>query len=64
MPLQVKYLLPGLDIPQFRGVIHRTSRYEHAMRVETQAHNFHFVALQSVIALARICVPNLSFAIE
>ena len=61
---QVENFVTGLYIPQFCCIIHRTSRYEHAMGVKGEADNFHFVAFQGVVALACICVPNLRFLVE
>jgi len=41
---KVENFVTGLDIPQFRCIIHRASGHEHAVGVKGEADNFHFVA--------------------
>ena len=62
--LKTKNLLAGLDVPKLGGVVHGASSDEHAVRVEGETDDFHLVAFKSVVTLARIRIPNLSFPVK
>lgn len=62
--LKAENLLTCLYVPQLRRVVHRARGHEHAVRVEREAHNFHFVALERVVALAGVRVPDLRLPVE
>jgi len=64
MPAQCENLLAGLDVPKLGGVIHTSGGYQHAVRVKGEAHDLHRVALEGVITLAGVRVPNLRLLIE
>ena len=64
MAFKAENFLTSLYIPELRSIVHGTRCNEHAMRVERQANDLHFMTLQCVIKLTCVCVPNLSLSIE
>ena len=64
MAFETENFLSRLNVPQLCRVVHGARCDEHAVWVEREADNLHFVALQSVIALSCVRVPNLRLPIE
>ena len=64
VPFETENFLAGLHVPQLRRVVHGARGDEHAVWVEGEAHNLHLVALERVIALAGVCVPDLCLPVE
>ena len=64
MSLERENLLSSLNIPKFGSVVHRSCSYKCSMRVKREADDLLFVALECVVALPCICVPNFGLVIE
>ena len=45
-------------------MVHGASGYEHSVGVEGEADDLHLMALESVVALASVGVPNLGCSVE
>ena len=56
--------LSSFHVEQLRCVVHRARGYKHAVGIEREADDFHLVALERVVALARVGVPDLGGAVE
>lgn len=64
MATQVENFLTSLNVPQLGRVIHGARRHQHAVGVEAEADDLHLVALERVVALARVGVPDFGCAVE
>mmetsp|Transcript_35406 Transcript_35406/g.34450 ORF Transcript_35406/g.34450 Transcript_35406/m.34450 type:complete len:221 (-) Transcript_35406:19-681(-) len=64
MPCQIKDLLARLHIPDLGCHIHGACSHQKTMRIEGETDDFHFVALEGVVPLAGVGVPDLGGSIE
>lgn len=64
MPSEIEYLLSSLYIPELGSVVHRASRNEQSVGIKGETDDLHLVALQSVVALASLRVPDLGCAVK
>jgi hypothetical protein len=64
MPFKTEYLLSSFDVPKLGSMVHGSRSYQHAVGVEGKTHYLHLVALQGMVPLPCIGIPNLSRPIK